>query len=77
MLRVTSCYVPTTMAVNWKPLRTLFLCTWLGRFAKPTKPMSFFRMTGEIPCSGAACWREGEEASGLLGESDASPLVEP
>lgn len=27
---------PTTMAVNWKPLRTLFLWTWFGRFAKPT-----------------------------------------
>ena len=28
--------VPTTMAVNWKPLRTLLRWTWLGRFAKPT-----------------------------------------
>ena len=27
---------PTTMAVNWKPFLTLFLWTWLGRFAKPT-----------------------------------------
>ena len=27
---------PTTMVVNWKPLRTLFLWTWFGRFAKPT-----------------------------------------
>ena len=70
-----SCYVPTTMAVNWKPLRTLFLWTWLGRLAKPTKPMSFFRMTGERPCSGPGCWREGEEPFARLGESDASPLV--
>ena len=28
--------VPTTIAVNWKPLRTLFLWTWLGRLANPT-----------------------------------------
>ena len=28
--------VPTTMQVNWKPLRMDFLWTWLGRLANPT-----------------------------------------
>ena len=48
------------MAVNWKPFRTLFLWTWLGRLEKPTKPMSFLRITGDA----AAFWegtREGLE----------------
>lgn len=31
-----SANAPTTMAVNWKPFLTLFLWTWLGRFANPT-----------------------------------------
>lgn len=28
--------IPTTITVNEKPFLTLFLCTWLGRLAKPT-----------------------------------------
>jgi len=64
------------MAVNWKPFRTLFLCTWLGKFAKPTKPISFLRMIGEVLMSLDVVGREGLEPFIWLpfGVRDASPL---
>ena len=55
--------IPTTMQVNWKPFLTLFLCTWLGRFANPTYPISFLRMMGGMPA-----W---------LGTEDVEPFAIP
>lgn len=37
-LSVCFCNSPTTISVNSKPFFTDFLCTWLGRLAKPTYP---------------------------------------
>jgi hypothetical protein len=39
---------PTTMAVNWKPLRTLLRWTWFGRLEKPTNPIGFFWMAAGL-----------------------------
>jgi len=36
-------YVPTTITLKLKPLRTLLRCHWFGRLAKPTYPVSFLR----------------------------------
>ena len=36
-------YLPTTMTLKLKPLRTLLRCHWFGRLAKPTYPVSFLR----------------------------------
>lgn len=54
------------MAVNWKPFRTLFLWTWLGKLAKPTKPMSFLRIIGAAPTSLEPAGRDGLEPFILL-----------
>ena len=63
------------MAVNWKPLRTLFRWTWLGRLAKPTYPMSFLRMMGVEPAS-EGCAKDGLEVSILPLPVTESPLVD-
>jgi len=41
-VKQTLSHLPTTISVKSKPRLTLFLYTWLGRFAKPTYPSSSF-----------------------------------
>ena len=66
--------IPTTMTLKLKPLRTLLRCHWLGKFAKPTYPVSFLR-TMFLRSAAAAAAALGSFDATVCGAAPASEPV--
>lgn len=64
------------MTLKWKPLRTLLRCHWLGRFAKPTYPVSFLRtMFMSLAAAAAALGSLDEMVWGAEARALATPFI--